>query len=92
MRRDLISAGVCILYELRGEEDHVHVRVMHVWVCMVCFEAPAVSSNDVAQESAESDEAGLASAMDLSTDLMLSDSQGERGSDRERERTFGEER
>lgn len=28
----------------------------------------------------------MASAMDLSTDLILSDSQGERGRDRERER------
>lgn len=49
MRRDLILAGMRILYEPWGEKDHVHVRVMHVSVCMVCFEAPAVSCNDVAR-------------------------------------------
>lgn len=64
---------------------------MHVCVYGV-FWSRAVSYNDVVRQSAESDEADLASAMDLNTDLILSDSQGESEWTTEGGRTFEEER
>lgn len=56
--------------------SHGVSRTMYVCVCGVCFEALLSAVMMWC----------MALAMDLSTDLILSDSQGERGGDRERER------